>query len=118
MQRPGNDLNLDSALPGQAFADKLVEVVAMDDDYVWIHDYHLLVRACPGPARCPGRAACALAPVSMHASSTSCVVHRPMVRSARLLGGLTPWRSAGLHALGHARSCVCRFKPPGRLEQH
>ncbi len=31
----------------QAFADKLVEVVAMDDDYVWIHDYHLLARpAC------------------------------------------------------------------------
>jgi len=27
----------------QAFADKLVEVVSMDDDYVWLHDYHLLV---------------------------------------------------------------------------
>ena len=30
-------------LYGQAFADKLVEVVNMDDDYVWVHDYHLLV---------------------------------------------------------------------------
>ena len=27
----------------QAFADKLVEVVSMEDDYVWLHDYHLLV---------------------------------------------------------------------------
>lgn len=27
----------------QAFADKLVEVVSMDDDFVWLHDYHLLV---------------------------------------------------------------------------
>ena len=27
----------------QAFADKLVEIVNMDDDYVWIHDYHLMV---------------------------------------------------------------------------
>ena len=27
----------------QAFADKLVEVVTMDEDYVWVHDYHLLV---------------------------------------------------------------------------
>ena len=27
----------------QSFADKLVEVVSMEDDYVWIHDYHLLV---------------------------------------------------------------------------
>jgi hypothetical protein len=26
----------------QAFADKLVEVVSMEDDYVWLHDYHLL----------------------------------------------------------------------------
>lgn len=25
------------------FADKLVEVVSMEDDFVWIHDYHLLV---------------------------------------------------------------------------
>ena len=27
----------------QAFADKLVEVVSMDEDFVWLHDYHLLV---------------------------------------------------------------------------
>ncbi len=27
----------------QTFADKLVEIVSMEDDYVWIHDYHLLV---------------------------------------------------------------------------
>ncbi|RYE14740.1 MAG: hypothetical protein EOP45_19230, partial [Sphingobacteriaceae bacterium] len=27
----------------QAFADKLVQEVSMDLDYVWIHDYHLLV---------------------------------------------------------------------------
>lgn len=27
----------------QVFADKLVEIMNMDDDYVWIHDYHLLV---------------------------------------------------------------------------
>lgn len=27
----------------QAFSDKLVEIVSMDDDYVWIHDYHLMV---------------------------------------------------------------------------
>jgi len=25
------------------FSDKLVEVISMDDDFVWIHDYHLLV---------------------------------------------------------------------------
>ena len=27
----------------QIFSDKLVEVISMDDDFVWIHDYHLLV---------------------------------------------------------------------------
>ena len=27
----------------QMFSDKLVEVISMDDDFVWIHDYHLLV---------------------------------------------------------------------------
>jgi trehalose-6-phosphate synthase len=27
----------------QAFADKLVEVVSMDDDFVQLHEYHLLV---------------------------------------------------------------------------
>ena len=27
----------------QVFADKLVEIMSMDDDYIWIHDYHLLV---------------------------------------------------------------------------
>ena len=26
----------------QAFADKLVEVVSMEDNFVWLHDYHLL----------------------------------------------------------------------------
>ena len=33
--------------PMQVFADKLVEIVNMDEDYVWIHDYHLLVRDPP-----------------------------------------------------------------------
>ena len=33
---------LSAPLP-QTFADKLVEIVSMEDDYVWIHDYHLLV---------------------------------------------------------------------------
>ena len=27
----------------QIFSDKLVEVISMEDDFVWIHDYHLLV---------------------------------------------------------------------------
>ena len=27
----------------QAFSDKLVEIVSMDDDFVWILDYHLMV---------------------------------------------------------------------------
>lgn len=27
----------------QMFSDKLVEVISMDDDFVWIHDYHLMV---------------------------------------------------------------------------
>lgn len=25
------------------FSDKLVEVISMDEDFVWIHDYHLMV---------------------------------------------------------------------------
>lgn len=35
----------------QAFSDKLVEIVSMDDDYVWIHDYHLMV-SCAAKAIC------------------------------------------------------------------
>jgi trehalose 6-phosphate synthase/phosphatase len=35
----------------QAFSDKLVEIVSMDDDYVWIHDYHLMV-CCLQPLHC------------------------------------------------------------------
>lgn len=27
----------------QIFADKLVEVMNVEEDYIWIHDYHLLV---------------------------------------------------------------------------
>jgi trehalose 6-phosphate synthase/phosphatase len=27
----------------KAFADRLVEFVSVEDDFVWIHDYHLLV---------------------------------------------------------------------------
>lgn len=30
----------------QCFADKVVEESASDTDFVWIHDYHLLVRLC------------------------------------------------------------------------
>lgn len=30
-------------LEAQAFKDKLVEIVSVEDDYVWIHDYHLMV---------------------------------------------------------------------------
>ena len=44
----GHGIDFYPATSFEAFADKLVEVVAMDDDYVWIHDYHLLVRACFG----------------------------------------------------------------------
>ena len=33
----------DSPILMQIFSDKLVEVISMDDDFVWIHDYHLLV---------------------------------------------------------------------------
>lgn len=29
--------------PAQAFTEKVVEECATDSDYVWIHDYHLLV---------------------------------------------------------------------------
>ena len=34
---------LEPSLLLQIFADKLVEIMSMDDDYIWIHDYHLLV---------------------------------------------------------------------------
>ena len=43
----------------QAFSDKLVEIVSMDDDYVWIHDYHLMV--------------CCLQPLALHTAIN--VVH-------------------------------------------
>lgn len=35
-------LNQHSCCP-QAFADKLTEVINIEEDYVWVHDYHLLV---------------------------------------------------------------------------
>lgn len=37
----GHETNFDFDM--QIFADKLVEIMSMEDDYVWIHDYHLLV---------------------------------------------------------------------------
>jgi len=43
VSRPGVRLRPVIVVHMQSFADKLVEVVSMEDDYVWIHDYHLLV---------------------------------------------------------------------------
>ncbi|KAK9815725.1 hypothetical protein WJX72_008591 [[Myrmecia] bisecta] len=92
----------------KAFADALVEVVSMDDDFVWIHDYHLLVLPSLLRKRFH-RIRCGL---FLHSPFPSSEIFRTFPRREEVLRSLLNADLIGFHTFDYARhflSCCSRM---------
>ncbi|CAL8463619.1 g3153 [Coccomyxa elongata] len=92
----------------KAFADKLVEVVSMDDDYVWLHDYHLLVL----PSLLRKRFNRIRLGLFLHSPFPSSEIFRTFPRREEILRSLLNADLLGFHTFDYARhfmSCCSRM---------
>ncbi|KAK9853916.1 hypothetical protein WJX84_012449 [Apatococcus fuscideae] len=92
----------------KAFADKLVQEVSMDQDYVWIHDYHLLVLPSLLRKRFH-RVRCGL---FLHSPFPSSEVFRTFPKRGEILRSLLNVDLIGFHTFDYARhflSCCSRM---------
>lgn len=90
------------------FTDKLVEVLATDTDFVWIHDYHLLVLPSLLRKRFH-RIRCAL---FLHSPFPSSEIFRTFVKREEILRSLLNTDLIGFHTFDYARhflSCCSRM---------
>ncbi|KAL3130848.1 hypothetical protein ABBQ38_000180 [Trebouxia sp. C0009 RCD-2024] len=90
------------------FSDKLVEVISMDDDFVWIHDYHLLVLPSLLRKRFH-RLRCGL---FLHSPFPSSEIWRTFPKREELLRSLLNVDLIGFHTFDYARhflSCCSRM---------
>ncbi|KAJ4957710.1 hypothetical protein NE237_024821 [Protea cynaroides] len=90
------------------FADKIMEVINPDEDYVWIHDYHLMV--LPSFLRkCFHRVKLGF---FMHSFFSSSEIYRTLLVRDEILRSLLNSDLIGFHTLDYARhflSCCSRM---------
>ncbi|CAL5223978.1 g6589 [Coccomyxa viridis] len=92
----------------KAFADKLVEVVSMDEDFVWLHDYHLLVL----PSLLRKRFNRIRLGLFLHSPFPSSEIFRTFPRREEILRSLLNADLLGFHTFDYARhfmSCCSRM---------
>lgn len=90
------------------FSDKLVEVISMDEDFVWIHDYHLMVLPSLLRKRFH-RLRCGL---FLHSPFPSSEIWRTFPKREELLRSLLNVDLIGFHTFDYARhflSCCSRM---------
>ncbi|GFP89728.1 probable alpha alpha-trehalose-phosphate synthase [UDP-forming] 11 [Phtheirospermum japonicum] len=92
----------------KAFADKLVEVVSPDEDYVWIHDYHLLIL----PTFLRTKFHRLKLGFFLHSPFPSSEIYRTLPVREDILRGLLNCDLVGFHTFDYARhflSCCSRM---------
>ncbi|KAK4780802.1 hypothetical protein SAY87_016908 [Trapa incisa] len=90
------------------FADKVMEVISPEDDYVWIHDYHLLVL----PTFLRKRFHRVKVGFFLHSPFPSSEIYRTLPVRDEILRGLLNCDLVGFHTFDYARhflSCCSRM---------
>ncbi|CAI9092875.1 OLC1v1028227C1 [Oldenlandia corymbosa var. corymbosa] len=90
------------------FADKLMEVVNPDEDYVWIHDYHLMIL----PTFMRKRFNRVKLGFFLHSPFPSSEIYRTLTVREQILKGLLNCDLIGFHTFDYARhflSCCSRM---------
>ncbi|KAH7295905.1 hypothetical protein KP509_27G070100 [Ceratopteris richardii] len=92
----------------RVFADKIMEVISPDDDYVWIHDYHLMVL----PTFLRNKFNKIKLGFFLHSPFPSSEVYRTLPVREEILRGLLNADLVGFHTFDYARhflSCCSRM---------